>query len=304
MTIYIMPALIALALKVYVLFIAHASKTSRVFAGMVLVFALHNATEVIAYLQFASGHMSEFLFRVYYAATLAVLCYMCLYCIEVSKLASLKKFQLPFTLWLALGTVLVLVTDLLVAGVTPISYAVTAKQGPYYWLFSLTTLLSLVFIVTSLIYGYRKSDEHVTQIQCLYNLVALFPVVILGFIVIPMMMFGYQLNAAGFLPICTTLFLLITLKSEDKHGFTDIRRFLPFSRERRMANDVQALISRFAMDQISYKEMSNEFEKIALKHKLDQADDSISQAARLLQMKRSTLYSMLNRHGMKRGEKA
>lgn len=300
MSLYVLPALFALVLKLYVLAVAHTAKTSHVFCGMVLVFAAHNLTEVVGYLQFSAGGMTEFLFRIYYAATFAMLFYMCLYSIEVSKLKALKKLTIPIVAGLGIGSVLVLMTDLIVSGIKPLGYTVTALQGDYYWVFSLATLLSLTFVIVVLISGYRSSENHRTKVHCLYNLIALTPIVLLGFSIIPIISLGYQVNAAGILPVCTSLFLLVTLQSESKHRFTDLRRFLPLSRERKTANEIQSLISKFSMDEISYKEMSNDFEKIVLLHKLEQADDSISKAARLLKMKRSTLYSMLHRHGIKR----
>jgi hypothetical protein len=225
---------------------------------------------------------------------------MCLYTIEVSKLKAFKQLTIPVIAWMAFASLLVLFSDLIVAGFEPIGYAVTAIRGPYYWLFSATTIIALIFVAATLIYGYRKSESHHTQIQCLYSLFALAPIVVLGFLIIPLMYLGFQVNAAGFLPVCTSLFLLITLQSESRHRFTDIRRYLPYSQERKTAQEVQQLISKFSMDEISYKEMSAAFEKIALQHKLDEAGHSVSQAARLLKMKRSTLYSMLDRHGIKR----
>lgn len=303
MSLFVLPAFFALVLKVYVLAVAHSANTSSAFTRMVLVFALHNLTEVLAYLQFSFGSISDVIFRLYYAATLIMLYFMCLYCIEVSRLSILKKLVIPIFCWLIGVSLAVMFSDLLVAGVEPIGYAATAIRGSYYSVFSITILVGLLFVFSSLIVGYRSSHEHLAQVQCLYNLVALSPIVILGFLIIPVMILGYQVNAAGILPLCTTLFLLITLQSEDKHGLTDIRRFLPFSRERDTSSQIQALISRFSMDQISIKEMSNEIEKVALLHKLDQAG-SVSEAARLLRVKRSTLYSMLNRHGLQSsGEK-
>ena len=304
MSIYVLPALLALVVKIYVLLVARAANTSRIFSGMVLVFALHNLTELVAYLQFTRGELTLSLFKVYYAATLVTLGYLCLYCIEVARISALRRLYMPSVIWLTMCGIAIMFTDHVVAGFVSIGYSATAEQGPYYWVFSLTSIGATLFVVSSLIYGYRKSNNHVTQIQCLYNLMALTPFVLLGFVIIPLMLLGQEINAGGILPICTTLFLLITLQSESKHRFTDIRRYLPFSKERKIADEVMSLISKFSMDEISYKDLSNEIEKIALKSKLAQADDSISEAARLLKMKRTTLYSMLNRHGIEREGKS
>lgn len=300
MNIVMVPALLALAFKLYVVGAARSSRGSKVFFGMVLVFAAHNLTEVVGYIQFANGSDAELSMRIYYAATICMLAYMCLYAIEISRVLSLKKLVIPTVTWMVVATVIVLFTDKIVAGSYSIQYAVTAIKGPWYWVFVVDTVVSLVFVMTLLIFGYRRSESHRVQIQCLYNLVALSPIILLGFILVPLMMMGNRINAAGLLPICTTLFLLVNLQSESRHRFTDIRRFLPFSQERKTSLQVRDLISRFSMDEISYKEMSEEIEKIALTHKMDQADHSVSEAARLLKMKRTTLYSMLERHGIKK----
>ncbi|NNC99048.1 MAG: hypothetical protein HKN85_02585 [Gammaproteobacteria bacterium] len=300
MSYFIIPALIALALKLYILLVVHHSRASRLFYGMILIFALHNLCEVTAYIQFANGTISEFLLRAYYAITFCLLSYMCLYSIEVSKLEKLKSLMLPLCGWTIVASTMAFATDYLVSGIEPIGYSATAVKGSLYWIFSVTTLGSLIFVVVTLMYGYRHAATSRVQIQCLYTLFAMLPLVLVGFAIIPLMNMGYKINAAGVLPICTTLFLIITLKSESKHRFTDIRRFLPFSPERRTALEVQNIISRYSMDEISYKELTKDFEKIVIKHKLEKAGESVSAAARAMQMKRSTLYSMLDRHGLKK----
>ena len=239
MSLYVVPALVALMLKLYILLIAHNSKSSRVFYGMILIFAIHNLCEVAAYIQFSEGIISEFLLRAYYAATFGFISYMCLYAIEVSKLNWLRRLSIPICAWMAVACLLVFFTDYLISGIQPMEHAVTAVPGAYYFLFSITALFSFLFVVGSLVRGYVSAPNHKVQVQCLYTLAAMSPIVLLGFIVIPLMSMGIEINAAGSLPICTTLFLIITLKSESKHGFSDVRRFLPFSRERKISNEVQ-----------------------------------------------------------------
>ncbi|MEM7359102.1 MAG: hypothetical protein AAF431_08395 [Pseudomonadota bacterium] len=300
MSIYVIPALIALLLKLYILLLAHNSKSSHIFFGLIIVFALHNLSEVAAYIQYYNGILPEILLRSYYAATFCLLSYMCLYAIEVSGLASLKRLMIPITIWIAGSCAMVFATDLIVAGSQPIGYAITAIKGPSYWVFSLSSIACLVFTCSVLIHAYRKAESHKIQVQSLYTLFAMAPIVLLGFLLIPLMSIGVEINAAGALPICTTLFLLITLQSESRHMVSDVRRFLPFSKERRTAKQVQNLISQYSMDEISYKELATEFEKIAITHKLEQAGESVSEAAKMMQIKRTTLYSMVDRHGLRK----
>ena len=300
MSFFVVTALIALLFKLYILLLVRVSKSSGLFFGMILIFALHNLVEVIGYIQFSSGTISEILLRLYYAITFCLLSYMCIYAIKVSHLKQLKPLIIPLCGWVVAASLAVFFTDYLITGIQTIGYSVTAGKGLYYPVFSVTALICLIFVVYTLIYGYRNPASPKVQIQCLYTLFAMSPVVVVGFVVIPLMSFGVEINASGILPVCTTLFLLITLQSESKHRFTDIRRFLPFSRERRTALEVQSIISSYSMDEISYKQLSTEFEKIVIKHKLEQAGESVGAAAKLMKMKRSTLYSMLERHGLKK----
>lgn len=296
---YILPALVALLLKIYVVAIAQARKTRGVFLYMVLVFALHNFIEVVAYGMFAADNMPELMLRLYYISVLLMLWVMSKYSLKISRSNTFRGAFFLVTGMLIVGGLTSLFTDLIIAGVQEIAYSATAIRGKYYWLFTSLVLIGLAIVVVTLVHGYRTANEHLTQVQCLYFLAAITPFVLLGFFLVPAMFAGYKVNAAGLLPLCTTLFLLITLKGEAKHGLTDLRRFMPFSRERKTTVQVQEQISRFSMDTISFKELITNLEKIALKHKLDQADDSVSEAARLLKMKRTTLYSILERHDMK-----
>jgi len=54
-----------------------------------------------------------------------------------------------------------------------------------------------------------------------------------------------NVNAAGILPVATALFLAILLKGESKHKLSDIRRFLPFSPERKITGDIMELVDAY-----------------------------------------------------------
>lgn len=299
MIFYIIPAFVALMLKLSVMYFARrGDHASRVFIAMVLIFALHNLSEILVIVKFFEGNISELLLKSYYAIAIFALSYFCLYAVEVSsKKLNPKVYISVLTFSLAFAIVL-FSTDYIVIGAESIEYTVTAIRGQYYAAFQIFAVAAILFSVTTLVNGYLQARDQLHQIQCIYTIAAFLPIVVAVTAVLIVMQLGYNVSGALILPLATTGFLILSLRSEHKHGLTDIGRFFNPSQKRATANMVATLTEQCLGDEVSLKEAKDNFEKYLLQHKLDKFGNNVSKTARVLNMKRTTIYSMVKKHGI------
>ncbi|MBL4672141.1 MAG: hypothetical protein JKX81_07750 [Arenicella sp.] len=295
MNMYILPALVALFVKLGILIVAHRSDThSKFFYKVVLAFALHNLCEVLLFLKFFIIGNYEPVLLSYYVMSVWGLVFILLYGMEVAR----ANIRFIGNALLALGvtlTALLLATDLIVAGAHSFSYTMTAIRGPFYWVFQVFSILMYFAVSLVLIQGYRNAKGHNMEIRCLSTLVAFAPIVLLSVGIIIVMNLGYQFNATAILPVATSAFLVITLLGESQHKLTDIRRFLPWSPERKTSNEIMDIFSQYARDDVNYREAVSDIERLLVLHKYQKNDANASATAELMGMPRSSLYSIFNR---------
>lgn len=292
----IIPAILAFLTTAYFLYHARQkSGQSKVFYTMVLIFLAHHLCEILAFVEFIKdGPQVIYQLKTYYIASLWLLLFILFYSQEVSKI----KFPIINKSLIGIVTVtslLILYGDTIVSGTTSLGYVVTAQKGPLYPLFQVSALTILFGTIVNLIYGYKKANDHLTEIQCIYMLIAFAPIVLISISIISLMAIGFKVNALAVVPIATTLFLIITMKSENVHKLTDIRRFMPFSAERKTSQEIMELYSKYARDEIAYRECINEIEKILVLQKYVKNGNNASATAETMGMPRSSLYSIFNR---------
>lgn len=300
MSLFLIPSLIALIAKLIIVFVYRKSiLESGFFKLMVLAFACHNFCEVLLFWEYFRGVKGDYLLRTYHVISLFALLAIVLSVEQISK----QESRLPTKIiQLVVGciSVLFLTTDLFVTGAAPLSYVMTSLRGEFYWVFQVASVAIVLYLVSLLYFGYKKSDDHHIQIRCLYTGLALLPQIIAVLTVIILMNLGLKINAVVILPIATTLFILIMAISESKHQITDIRRFVPFSEERRTSNQIMEIFSRYAQDKVNYRDSVSEIEKLLVEHKYEKNDFNATYAAKKMGMPRSSLYSLFNRLGIKK----
>jgi len=294
MSIYVIPALVALIAKVVILVVAYRSiQKSRAFFNMVVVFAIHNLCEVLIFFKFGGGNIGYVLIA-YYIASVWGLALMLFYALKASRYDN-RYLTLGVIAVAAVISVFMGSTSLLIGGERAIGYALTAVRGPFYWTFQLYSLVMYAVVVSVLIHGYRRAQAHTTEIQCLSILCALAPLMLFGCIIMILMNLGYAVNATGVLPIATSAFLAIILLGESKHNLTDVRRFLPWSPEKRTSNEIMDIFSNYARDEVDYRQAVSDIEKLLVVHKYQKNGENASVTAELMGMPRSSLYSIFNR---------
>lgn len=295
MNVYVVPAILAFFVKLIVLFLGQrAPNANKVFIFMVMIFAFHNVCEILIFLEVFNGVKSDYLLKVYY--TVSIISLLSINCFVASLVDLTKSLVVKvLTPICFVVIILLLTTDLVVIGSVPLAYTVTAMQGQFYWLFQLLSAVLLLSIFAQSYATYTMTSSHITQIRSLYIAIALAPLLIIAFLVMILMNMGFQINGAILFPFATTLFFIITLASEYQHKLTDVRRFLPFSDERRSSNEIMEVFSSYARDDANYRDSVSQIERLLVLHKLNKADGNASLTAEQMGMPRSSLYSIFNR---------
>ena len=299
MSIYFLPALLALIFKLFVLvYVLKGARVSTLFLSLIVVFAAHNAIEILGYFYFDQSMSDSMFFRFYYVATAFVLLYMLLHGIAVARM------QTQWSTYFLIGvttliSAITLFTDLIIAGHYSIGYSLSAVKGPIFWLFAIFALTTLLGNIVVLIQGYRGAKSQIQSVRCTQSLYALGPVILVCFLTLIFKVTEVGINATGLIPIATTLFLAIVLKTESKHKLSDLRRLLPLSMERETTNNLMDLLDdyiRNSNEKDVYKKLQMEIEKEIIRYSLKKCDNNVSNTTKMMGLKnRSTLYSMMNR---------
>jgi len=295
--VYLILVSLALVAKAYILLIAGRQKgDTQYFLGLSAVMAGLNLCELLIYIASLNGSASEYLLRTYYAVTFLGVSAMVLYASYVIGQRSKKYLLLALIINALVGT-LFLATDLIIAGSAPLGYAVTAITGDYYYIFRILILAGFLTTVSLLIIGLFKAKSRVQKNRCMTILLSYSPIILGATYVIVSMWFGATQNAAGVVPVATTLFLLLVLKYENEHRLTDIRTVLPFSMEKETVQGIKSAFSKYSMCEAHHKETLAEIEKLLViyKHSKARQEQSVSELAREMGLKRPTLYSIYKR---------
>ncbi len=306
MSIFFIPALLALLFKLVVLgYVFRGGQVSRLFLTLVVVFAIHNSIELLGYFDVVNGNSATVFFRLYYVATIYLLLYVLMHALAVSALDNQKMNWFLVACGSGLSA-LILFTDGVVAGQYSISYTMTAVKGPFYGLFGAFLLIALVSSLAALISGHIRAKRHIEGIRCLYSLAALAPIILTLIIAYVFKVADVGVNLTGLMPIATTLFLAIVLKTESKHKLSDLRRYLPLSLERKTTHAMMDLLDEYIQNSSqtdAYRSLQANLEKEIIKYSIEKCDGNVSHATAMMGLKnRSTLYSMLNRLEMNLSE--
>ena len=224
---------------------------------------------------------------------------MCLYSIHVAAF----KSDLASRIVLSSGVIVSLIflfTDMVVVGAERLGPGLTALKGPYYFVFQVAMITGFVFVITSLALSWRNSDNHLVKTRCSLVLLALMPIMVAATAVILLMQFDVKVNAAGLIPISTTIFLVIILKMERSHRLTHMRMLIPGSDEDKALGELMTAFSNYSIYGENYKETLNEIERTLVIYKhTAMANRKTSEIAKEMGMPRPTLYSIYNRLGLK-----
>ncbi len=302
MNLILLPAFISLILKLFILWTAiKGRKASTVFLSLISIFALHNAIELFALsnLLFLEDSNITHILRPFYIITTFCAMYIALHVLTISEMAH-KYITVTLVTIATMISSLILLTDKVIAGDYSIGYSISAFKGEYYWLFAAFILGSLTFSIAALLYKRRTASTQLMATRCTYSFYALIPVFLVGASTIFFKIMDIPINATVIMPMATTLFLFIIIKTESKHQLSDIKPLLPLSLERKTADNFLNMLDEYVQNSNQdnvYKNLQSKIEREIICYSLKKSNNNITHTAKLMGLKnRSTLYSMINRH--------
>ena len=298
MNILVLPSIITLILKVLILLWSHKTDQSKDFKYLLIFFAIHNVCEISLFLQGYLPHADIWSIRAYYCASVLSAAYMVVYGAKIAHFFELRMLKVVMSLLVIIPCFMIALSDVVVAGNELSNGKYFAIRGSLYGVFSGFVVICQLTMGAFLYYGYKNNNETpLIKIQCLYAGLSLLPIAITVLAVIAIQSFGGSANTTTMLPL-TTLFLLMIAISEQKYGLTDIRKWIPFSLQWRLANKVAKLKFLYNTGQIDFKKYIDLIEKFELVFALQSSNQSVTATARKLGIKRSTVYSMMKRHNV------
>jgi len=290
-------AVIALVLKVFVLYkIFKVRENSPLFFCLASIFCAMNLISLSIVLNVNSVAMAEWAIRPQYVCAMWAATLMCVYAFNAANLASkLQRLTISLYVIASAFAVAIMLSNYIVSGLTSIGYSLTAIKGEFYLSYLAYVALCFLITVSTLVYGSLRAANDEKRNRCLWALVSLLPIIVIGSILVALLHFEVKINGSGLIPLATSLFLLITLKTEKQHHLTDVRRYLPFSAERKANKELQEIFTKYTFNLITYKELKTGIEVLGLRYKYSKSDN-ISQIARDVGMGRSTISGLLSKH--------
>lgn len=299
----IIPATICLLIKLYVLKVSFFSESKHQNAFFILIafLAFNNSAEILMRGFFQTGLSQTFWLKIYYVSLVGGITAILIYSFKVAQLKKNINVVRLFVILMAIITsLIILFSNKIIMGDTIINGLPNALRGDWYWLLRLHIYTVIISILTLLIVSYSRSKNHLHQNQCLYLLIAVVPLVLIGAFLLYAIPRGHFPNSGVvLLPIASTFFTVALLKTEAKHGLLDIRRHVPYSLERTTAHDLQDVLAKYSMEELNHKEAMNDIERSLVTYKNKKTGNNISHAAKSMDVPRSTLYAILKRLNIK-----
>ena len=299
MSVYLLPALISLIFKVLMLVLSVRGRIiSTPFMCVMISFGIMNAVELLTFFSFDNYELAELLLRLYYSLILLASLFVVLHSMNVARFENKIVANVLISITL-LSALVALFSDVIVSGYYPIGYSITAELGDYYLVFFVYVFVLQISSIAICAFGISRSKKQLDSAKCFYTLMALAPVFLVLFQTALFKLFSISINATGFLPIATTLFMAIVLLTESKHKLSDIRRFLPLSPERHTTHRLMDLLDDYVHNEDRsnvYRELQDNIEYEIVSYSLRRCNSNISQATKMMGLKnRSSLYSLMQR---------
>jgi len=289
--VYYLPALAALLVKLTVVVLAkRTTQKSKVFISLLIILCAHNTAEVISIISLNYPALWDIALNYYYITNIAAQAYILFFSYEVAfgKLSKLVVLSVAACFTFSL-------TEAMVSGVISLGYTITAVRGEYYFIFQFGSILTLLFSISFLVTGIFCSTSKDSIVKCLCVALSILPILVTGFAVIIFMQLGWKVSGAVLLPLSTSLFLAICLMTENKHGFTDIKKWLPMPENLLRKNKAKQTFQHFIDGKISYTDAKDQLNIEMLSHSIKSHNGNISATGRKIDIDRGTLYSMMRR---------
>jgi len=287
----LIPALCAFLLKLYVLFTTHNEDwAGHKWISLVLVMAAFNLTELLLYSGYLDGSSKTYMIKAYYVCSFATLAYCLLYVSNESTLQSLMSKAV-----LAMAGVMafaVMLSDQIVGAYVADSMPIVSEKGVWFSAVGIFFLVTALMVFATLWHNYKNSSTPEVKVAYAYTIIALLPFMVTCAVVLSLKAFGVSANGSMFIPLATTVFLMVTAMGKDTTQIERDPRNLvsPNSAQARANREMARIATQYSLNNISYKDamdlMATEFVEMTLQEN----GGNISKAASTMGVARSLIY--------------
>ena len=252
---------------------------------LILILMLQSFGEFYFYILAPDFWLSDYLLRFYYATSFitAFLGPVVVAEINNSRQPSiLDKISKPLVLSLIL---LVLCSDLIIAGTTHTGISLTRIAGPLYWLFQLIILTSITLTFYILVNACYTKDG-LTKVKAESLTLSFVPYALFIVLIIALMAFFKGINAIGILPILMSLFMLALVKYSTGEKIHDLTYWVPFSKRRKLINQLARPFISVCEEGIEV-DIKKEYDSIVAQHALQLFNGNQTKAANWLHTSQS-----------------
>jgi len=156
-------------------------------------------------------------------------------------------------------------------------------------------LISFALLLTAS----RKSKKELNSRRAKVLLIAISPLILFGFLLVPLMQIGIKINASVIFPIFIAYFLVVLIETEQRESLFSILLKLPFSQERRSINKITGEIQDYLIrteickangaQNLPLKSLTSSIENKIVAWAVQMTDGSQVQAASLLGISSSSI---------------
>lgn len=279
MELLVLPSLLAIGLKIAIFMRYHGSlRRENINLGIffLAIFFLNFAELFSIEADYSHAVLLQILLAYYCCVVFVIHAYINL-CLDYSEFKwHVGRIKTALNIALPLLIVALIASRGIVSDVVPTAYSLTRIAGEFYWIFQVYALGGLIFAVSCLVYGLRKSDSNLLRQRCLIVLISTTAPVLTTFGVIGAMAAGVEVNAAIFMSLALTAMLGMMIYAEEKTRLFRLLTFIPYTKERKLhkqllahVTDCIAINDDPAQQQsLNLKQMMREFEGSVVEHVL------------------------------------
>lgn len=257
LTVYTLPAVVALLAKGGMFFYARYSKVHNVQTRLYLLFlfslSIQNLAEVSVFITNTEGdrNLLRLFGTLYFSASILAIALLAHLALTMAAIRCSRRILVGLYLPAVVLEGLLLFPPLLIAGFEPMNYTITRVPGPLYFLFEFYAIGYVCAAAGSFLHGACKHTNRFHRLQNRFLLLGLIPIVAIVVTVISLEHLGFrEFNTTATLPFGITFFLAVTAYATHQHRLFDIEFFIPWSKVRKRKTAfyrrIQTLISEIA----------------------------------------------------------
>lgn len=285
---FIVPAAVALLLKLWILASAAASPHLKNWRNLLFGFLLFNAVEIVIFTYVhLYDHAHEFVIRTYYVFSLMLLW---------GTIAFISDFQKDIQrrlCWIVAAVMsllsLLCYTDLFFTHAEVFGYSARMVKTSQFWILAVPVIVAVSYMGVVCWHNYKANHGSNKEIRAYYNYLSVIPYALVMLICSVGLLFNQPVNAGVIMPFASTAFLFFSLYGIQQHEIKIDARIFTEDVEREQHKDMLFYLAQFNNGNMSYQDVKLLIDRALIKYALAKNDSNISAAARSLGISRATL---------------